>query len=87
MVRPLRLTLAVLFCSSGLLAQNDAAAKTSEPPAIPMPHASPADSYASTPPFALKAFKAILGRSRRSEWAGYTLESFAAVVNSDKAPK
>jgi hypothetical protein len=34
--------------------------------------------------FALKAFKAILGRSRRSEKAGYTLESFAALVNSDK---
>ncbi len=58
MLRPLRLTLTAtltaLFCSSGLLAQYDAAAKTSGPPAIPMPHDRAADSYASTPPFALK---------------------------------
>jgi hypothetical protein len=85
MLRPLRLiTLTVLFCSSGLLAQHDAAAKTSEAPAIPMPHDRAADSYAFTPPRAPKAFKAILGRSRRSERAGYTPESFAVLVNSDK---
>jgi hypothetical protein len=34
--------------------------------------------------FALKAFKAVLGRSRRNERARYPLESFAALIKSDK---
>jgi hypothetical protein len=34
--------------------------------------------------FALKAFKAVLGRSRRKGRAGSTLESFAALIKSDK---
>ena len=34
--------------------------------------------------FGLKAFKAVLGRSRRNEGARYTLEFFAALIKSDK---